>query len=100
LKSTAVLGDQSLGASYESFNGWKGLLSFIGLGMKSSRRFHFALYTELAKYRHVPCNLRHRELELNAADCEMILVGSRCRLQSKEGFIERQCTVSENFDVV
>jgi hypothetical protein len=97
---TAVLfRDQHLGAGYVFLNGWKGLLSFIGLSVKSSRRLHLPLCTELAKYCHVPCNLRHVEFELNAADFETIMVCSRRRLQSNEGLVERICAVSEHLEI-
>jgi len=100
LWTTVLLRNQHLGAGYEFLNGWKDLLSFIGLGVKSSRRFHLPLCTELAKYCNVPCNLRHLEFELNAADFEAIMVCSRRRLQLYEGLVERICAVSEHLEVV
>jgi hypothetical protein len=48
--------------------GGRDLSPSLALVSESSRRFPLSLRTELAKYRHVPCNLRHLEFELNSVE--------------------------------
>ena len=100
LRPLHFLRDLNLRARNEILNGRKRSFSFIGFGMESSRRLPLSLRTELAKYRHVPGNLRHLELELHSVDFEAIVVEFAAGLQSQKGLIEQRRALSKCLDVV